>query len=146
MDRLGSKVVKLKELESKLTEMIKEQSKEYNTIIVGHLVPELSLGEDVVVVLRVGLRELIKRLKERSYEKEKVRENLVSESVDYCGLKSKDICDEVYEIETEAEKGEMIEYLSKRASGKPSRKPKSVEISRLDELMSIVTEGNEYGL
>lgn len=146
VDKLGSKVVKLKDLESRLGEIIKERSKTHNLIIVGHLVPELQLGEDVIVVLRLGLKELISRLEAREYEKEKIRENLVSESVDYCGVKSRERCKEVYEIESEAEKSAMAEYLLKRSLGEHAVKPESKEISKFDELMSVITEGNEYGL
>lgn len=146
IDRMGSKVVKLTELEKKMQEIISEQPKEQNLIIVGHLVPELKLNQDVTVTLRLSLKELIKRLEARNYEKEKIKDNIVSESVDYCGSKAKEMCKETYEIETDAEKKEIIEYIKSKASGTPHKAPAMREISRFDELLDLVTNDNRYGL
>lgn len=145
VDEMGSKVVKLKELDKKMQEIIKEK-KNPNLIIVGHLVPEIKLKQDVTVVLRLNLNELIKRLEARDYQKEKVRENIISESIDYCGLKARETCKETYEIETEKEKREMIDYLISKTSGKSHKAPEIKEISRFEELLELVTSSNKYNL
>ena len=146
IDKMGSKVVKIKELEKKMNEIIAQDSKKFNLIIVGHLIPELKLDQDITVVLRLNLKELIKRLEARNYEKEKIKENIVSESVDYCGIKAKEKCKETYEIETNAEKKEITEYILARALGNPAKAPEMKEISRFDELLELVTTENKYGL
>lgn len=146
IDKMGSKVVELEPLEKKVKEIISEEQKNSNLIIVGHLAPEIKFKQDLVVVLRTTLKELIKRLEARKYEKDKIKENLVSESVDYCGTKAKEICKKTYEIETDQEKKEMIDYIVSVAKGKPSNEPEIKEISRFDELLELVTTDNKYGL
>jgi adenylate kinase len=146
IDELGARIVKIKELEKKTKELIKEHQKNSNIIIVGHLAPELRIDLDLVIVLRAKLKELIKRLEERGYSIEKVRENLISESIDYCGEKSMDMCREVYEVENEKEKKEILKYIKDRYNNKETSRPEKKEISKLDELLELVTEGNRYGL
>jgi broad-specificity NMP kinase len=146
VDKMGSKVVKLKELEKKTKEKIKEQEKGTTLILVGHLTPEISIHPDITVVTRVTLHELIKRLEIRKYQKEKIKENIVSESVDYCGTKAKEQCKETYEVETDQDKKELIDYISGKVSGKDVTAPEIKEISNFDELLELVTEGNKYSL
>lgn len=147
IDEMGSKIVKLEMLEKKANEVIKEMLKDYHVIVVGHLVPEMEMKPDMIIVIRVGLKELVKRLEERKYQIGKIRENIVSESIDYCGLKSLEACKETYEIETEEEKKGAIDYIRCRASGKPCNAPKIQEISKFNELLELVAmEGNKYGL
>ncbi len=146
IDKMGSKVVKLRELEGKTLQIIKDELKKSNLIIVGHLVPEISINPDITVVLRVSLKELIGRLEARGYQKGKIRENLVSESIDYCGLKSKETCKDTYEIETDSDKKKMTDYILCRSSGKAAEPPKEGEISKFGELLELVTGENKYGL
>jgi adenylate kinase len=146
IDENESKVVKLRALEEKMQEMIAERRKKSNLIIVGHLVPEMKLNQDVSVVMRLNLNALIKRLEARGYKTEKIRENIISESVDYCGLKTMESCEETYEVETEGEKADVMAYLIDMASGRERKPPKKNEINRLDELLELVTNGNKYSL
>ncbi len=146
IDKMGSKVVKLKELEKKVQQLIKDELKSSHLIIVGHLVCELKIKQDMTVVIRIGLNELINRLEVRKYEKEKIKENIVSESVDYCGTKAKDTCKETYEVETDSDKAEIIEYIVSKASGKPSKEPDKKEINKIDEILDLVANGNKYSL
>ena len=144
-DRMGSRIVKLGELEAKMKEILKTDGKKKNIIVVGHLVPEIRLKYDIIVVVRANLKELIKRMEGRKYQKEKIRENIVSESIDYCGVKSGEICTETYEVEGEKEKREILKYIKERDSGKSACRPESKEISKMDELLELVTDGNKYG-
>ncbi|HII09983.1 TPA: AAA family ATPase [Candidatus Micrarchaeota archaeon] len=146
VDKLGSKIVRLKELEAKMAEIIKEKGMSRNIIVVGHLVPEIKLKYDLIVVVRVNLKGLISRMERRNYQKEKIRENLVSESIDYCGVKSSEMCAETYEIENEEERRKVLNYIKERSAGKSANKPEAKEISKMDELLELVTEGNRYGL
>lgn len=137
--------MKLKELEEKTNDIIAEQSKGHHVIVVGHLVPEINIRHDVTVVLRIRLKELVSRLEERGYVKEKIRENVISEAVDYCGLKALETCKETYEIESDSDKVDMISYIVGTASGSKRTAPEYKEISRLEELLELVAEGNKYG-
>jgi broad-specificity NMP kinase len=146
IDKLGSKIVKIRELNTKMAEIIKVDRKDSHLIIVGHLVPELELGQDITVVLRVSLRDLIKRLEARHYQKEKIGENIISESIDYCGAKSREQCRETYEAENEKQKKEILKYIKERSKGREVDRPEVREISKLDELLELVTDDNKYGL
>lgn len=146
IDKMGSKIVKVKELESKVAEIAKGEREKANVILVGHLAPELKIKPDVAIVVRVGLAELIKRLEARKYQKEKIKENIVSESVDYCGAKMKEQCKNVHEVETERERKEIIGYVKEIASGKDAKAPKQREIKRFDELLDLIANGNKYSL
>ena len=101
---------------------------------------------DIIIVLRAGLKQLVERLEAREYQKEKIRENIVSESIDYCGIKSLERCKETYEIETESDQKEMVDYIINRASGSPAKPPEVKEISKFKDLMDLIAEGNKYSL
>lgn len=146
IDKLGSKIVKLTELENKMQELIAENKKTSSILIVGHLAPELDMGQDITIVLRATLKELITRQEKRNYPKEKIKENIVSESIDYCGVKSREMCPETYEVETKPQKDEIISYLKALTEGKKEKAPEKEEISRFDELLELITDGNKYGL
>jgi adenylate kinase len=65
-----------------LTEIIKQDK---NLVIDGHLGHELPKElVDVLIITKCNLKELEKRLTERSYSKEKIRENLDAEIFDVC--------------------------------------------------------------
>ncbi len=144
-DETGARIVRLAELGAKVKERIKNDGKNRCAIIVGHLVPEIKLKYDMIIVVRANLRELIKRMERRSYEREKLKENIVSESIDYCGVKSAELCEETYEVEHEKEKKEMLKYIRERSNGISENKPEVREISKMDELLDLVTDGNKYG-
>ena len=147
IDKMGSRIVKLKELEAKLKDVIKNQRKNSDIILVGHLASEMELKPDIAIVVRVTLNELIKRLEARKYQKEKIKENIISESVDYCGMKAREQCKEAYEIETDdAERKEIIQYVVKRSEGKMPKPPEANEINRFKELLDLIADGNKYSL
>ena len=145
VDDDGSKVVVLEAL-GKAAEKVISDSDGKNMIMTGHLVQEIGIKYDMIVVIRAHLKDLIERMEARGYQEGKIRENLVSESVDYCGVKSMEMCEETYEICTDAEKAGMISYIISVASGKKAPKPDKKEISRLDELLELATGENKYGL
>src|ERR1700734_3580053 len=57
VDKMGSKVVKLKDLESKVKGIMKETAS--TIVFVGHIAPEITINPDITVVTRVTLKELI---------------------------------------------------------------------------------------
>ncbi len=146
-DENGSKIVKMQELKKEIEGIIKKEPPEARGIIlVGHLLADLRLDYDITVVVRSNLKALVERMEKRGYPKDKLRENLVSESIDYCGIQAAGRSKETYEAETEAHKAMLLNYIKGRLSGKASEKPKLPEINKLEEMLELVYEGNTYGL
>ena len=147
VDESGSKVVKMQELKRELisTERSAEESGQKAIILVGHLLADLKLDYDITVVVRSDLKTLVSRLEGRGYQKEKLKENLVSESIDYCGVQAAERSRETYEVEGDAEKAAVIAYIGERLAGKKPETPKLPEINKMEEMLELVYEGNSYG-
>ena len=77
----GEKAVDPKILEKILKKMLKGEK---NFVIEGHLACEIKIPCDYVFVLRTHPKELKRRLSGRRYKSEKLKENLMSEMLDYC--------------------------------------------------------------
>ncbi len=54
-------------------------------VIEGHLLPEMRLPLDYVIVLRCSPHVLRKRLEQRGYSGVKIQTNIDAEMIDYCG-------------------------------------------------------------
>jgi len=65
-------------------ELNKLLAKEKKIIIEGHMLCELKLRADFVVLLRVHPELLEARLESRGYSAEKVQDNVFCEGIDYC--------------------------------------------------------------
>ncbi len=87
-DKFGARIVKMALLKKELEKEIKRRRSEY-LILEGHLLCEFSLPDAVVIVLREHLETVRERLIARGYPIEKIRDNLVSEATDYCGIMSR---------------------------------------------------------
>ncbi|MCL5440661.1 MAG: AAA family ATPase [Candidatus Marsarchaeota archaeon] len=137
-DKEGAMIVKL----NPLTKEIKREiaKREGLVLVVGHLAPELGLRYDMAIVLRGKLKVLAGRLKKRGYSKEKIRENLVSEALDYCGIRMAGICTRTYEIGTEGELRKAEEMLCAAAEGRRAQMRKR-EINSMKELLSLINSG-----
>jgi len=59
-------------------------SKQKNAVIEGHLLCELKLKADYVILIRVHPELLESRLQERNYTEEKIQDNVFCEGIDYC--------------------------------------------------------------
>ncbi|NYZ77254.1 AAA family ATPase [Candidatus Micrarchaeota archaeon] len=77
----GERIVDLNALDKTLKRTLK---KEKNFVLEGHLACEIKIPCDYVFVLRTHPKELKRRLGCRKYRAEKLRENLLSEMLDYC--------------------------------------------------------------
>ena len=145
IDKSGAMVVKPIELSNAINAEINKRLKRESVIVVGHLVPELDISPDVVVVIKVKLKELIKRLEARKYTKDKIRENVVSEAIDYCGTTSAERWHNTFEVNSEEQDLEVTNYIIALAGGEKPPLPKVVSSQRLDELLELVDDGNKYG-
>ena len=81
----GENVVNVERMEKLLAASLKKQE---SFVVEGHLACEFGVPADAVVVLRCDPRVLKKRLEERKYPVEKIRENVLAELLDYCLIKS----------------------------------------------------------
>jgi len=138
-DRYGSKIVKLPELER---EVKREAGMQKGMVlVVGHLAPELRFSYNVAVVTRAPLAELIRRMKKRGYPIGKIKENLMSEALDYCGSVIRAMSKETYEVSTKAEGARVIRYLKSVSEGKKAAKPKHNYVERVGELEGLIRKG-----
>ena len=138
-DRFGSKIVKMGALNISLKREIRDSSG--LVLVVGHLVPELSVGQRITVVLRLKLKHLIRRLHRRGYPKEKIKENVIAEALDYCGIGVAGRCAEVYEAESGRDRKALMEYVLAEYDGTRRSKPKTRSISKMGELLRLIRGG-----
>ncbi len=143
-DEFGTKIVNLGKLNSILSGELKKRRK--HVVLVGHLAPELRLKYDIAVVLRCNLEKLSKRLEKRHYQREKLSENIISESLDYCGLKIARKSKETYEIETDSAHKEVMAYIIAVSQGKKAKMPEEKRINKMKDLLVMVKKDNRYGL
>lgn len=61
--------------------------KEENFVATGHILSEISLDVDYVFILRTNPRILEIRLQEKKWKKEKIKDNIEAEALDYCTQK-----------------------------------------------------------
>ncbi len=117
-----------------------------SAIIVGHLATELKIRPDISVVVRVGLDKLATRLENRGYSIEKIRENLIAEAMDFCGLELAKASKETYEVETQKQKTLLLRYIASAVAGADAVKPKQERINKFRELLRLAENGNRYRL
>lgn len=74
-------VIPLKELRRAASKLL---AKNKNTILEGHILCEVRLNVDAVIVLRVHPEILESRLEAKGYSAEKIQDNVFCEGIDYC--------------------------------------------------------------
>lgn len=77
----GEMVIPLAKFGKALNRLLEKEKK---VIIEGHLLCELKLKADYVIVIRVHPEALEARLEARGYSAEKVQDNVFCEGIDYC--------------------------------------------------------------
>ncbi|MCC7552245.1 adenylate kinase family protein [Candidatus Micrarchaeota archaeon] len=122
----NAKIINLKELEDYLRNHI---SSEESFVIESHLLCELDLDVDYVIILRTHPNILRKRLSKRNYSKEKIESNISCEILDYCLVKSELLYKKIFEINTTNKKSldvanEIIEVI------KGKKKTKHIDWSK----------------
>jgi adenylate kinase len=144
-DQFGAKIVDIARLDLALKAEIKKADAAV-VLVVGHLVPDLDLRQDVTIVLRAKLKTLIRRFEKRGYPEDKIRENLVAEATDYCGMVSREKCASTYEAETAADKSRVMDYILDISKHAGAREPAKKVIEKMDELLELIEAGNRFGL
>ncbi len=89
LEKLVAKEIKKNKLSARYKKN-KIKSERELIIVEGHLASELKLPAHLVFVLRCHPRTLNKRLQKRRYRKEKIKENLLAELLDYCTQKAQE--------------------------------------------------------
>ncbi len=138
-DRHNTKIVRLGPLSKEVKKEIRGR-KGRLVLVVGHLAQELDLRFDIAVVVRAPLRTLLARMRKRGYPMEKIRENLVSEAVDYCGSTMAPRARESYEVSTDGDRRKVLRYLASVSNSRPCARPKIAYVERLGELRALMAK------
>lgn len=131
VDKFGTKIVKMKELQMLVNKMVKE-SKE-NLILEGHILADIKIRGAVAIVLREHLDKIYRRLKKRDYPEEKIMENLESEATDYSGIVAERNYRYVYEFFSSDD--ELMKKVLDIIKGKRIKKE---DIELLGELIKFI--------
>ncbi len=88
-----------------------------NCILESHLVCEIELPLDKIIVLRTPIKTLENRLKGRGYDDNKIKSNVYSELLDYCTMKALRRYNgkrtEIYEVLTNGQIEESMGHIDK---------------------------------
>jgi adenylate kinase len=91
-----------------LARRLEETDPEKTSILEGHF---SHCFADWSIVLRLAPFELRKRLEERGYSQEKIRENLEAEALDVILVEAVELCDRVDEIDTTGKTPQEVAWL-----------------------------------
>ncbi len=141
IDDDGAKVAMIKPLTKKIKELAEENLKNGAVLIVGHLACELDIKYDIAIIVRCSLESLEERLSERGYEEGKLKENLMAEALDYCGVAAQERSDEVLEVDNSSDRKEVMDYLKARLEGVQTHPPELKQINRMPELLKFIESG-----
>ncbi len=149
-DKDGTLVADIKRLNSAIRKEL-ASAKECNIAIVGHMVQDLRLKLDICITIRARPRELYTRQKARGYGLSKIKENIISEALDYCGINASRTCKLSFEVETAEEKDRLVKYLAglmERNKGiKGTPMPKGIEALKakknmMKHFLRFISENN----
>ena len=105
-------------------------------ILEGHLLCEIGIPGATAIVIREHLNTLEKRLLKRGYQWPKIRDNLISEAIDYSGSTARMNYKKVYEI---IPGRNTVSIAEKIARGKSVKLPEYIDM--LQELVSFMKNG-----
>ncbi len=143
-DRFGTMIVRLPALRARTMAFV-SANKGRDVILVGHLLPELGICVDIMIVVRAKLNTLARRMRARGYPTDKIRDNLVDEALDYCGARSEGIARELIEVEGRAGMHAVVSYVSAMAAGRRTAFA-GKRIDKMGELLDMMTHNDAYGL
>jgi adenylate kinase len=144
---LNTNIVDIKKLSKKINDILKNLNEDI--ILTGHLAVDLKIKYDIAIVLRLPLKQLVKRLEKRNYSIKKIQENVLAEAYDYCS-KIKNNSKEFYEIETAYEKKKIINYIfelrnRKNITNKSDiKKMAGKQKEHFKELIDLINNKNKY--
>ncbi len=110
-------------------------------ILEGHLLCEIGIPGATAIVIREHLNTLEKRLLKRGYQWPKIRDNLISEAIDYSGSTARMNYKKVYEI---IPGRNTVSIAEKIARGKSVKLPEYIDM--LQELASFMKNGKNIAV
>jgi adenylate kinase len=132
-------VVDMKKLTAELNRIVKANRKR-NLILEGHILCDIRIRGAVAIVLREHLDVLIGRLKKRKYSVGKIRDNVISEAVDYCGINASR---NYYSVLETFQRRSSLPDIMKFVNGRRMRQ-RSIEL--LDELNDVFRTRREFAI
>ena len=95
----GALVVDMAKLARSITSSVAGKK---NMIIEGHIICDIKMKADAIVVLRTNPKILRKRLRARGYPMKKIDENVLAEALDYCTINAEEnyAQERVFEVDT----------------------------------------------
>ncbi len=142
IDDDNTHVLKIKPLDKYIKKIVNNANEPL--ILVGHIIPELTVDFDVIFVIRCPLDTILKRLQKRDYNKNKLRENILSEAFDYCNYNIKKRDCRIIEIESDKDKHDAIRAIKLQNFNKIKHLERTNE--RTEELIKIIKENMWLGL
>lgn len=126
----GARIVKMRELQKELEKRVR--ASKGTVILEGHLLCEMKIKGATAIVIREHLARLRPRLLKRGYSTAKIRDNLVSEAIDYCGERAARNYTRTFEIISgKAAVAEILHIMG-------GKTPKKGELDMLSELPAII--------
>ncbi len=95
--RDGAMLAQMGRLKKELEKRIRS-SKKGVVIVEGHLLCDMRIRKAIAIVVREHLRVLEGRMEKRGYAVSKIKENIISEAIDYCGISAQKNYGQVFEI------------------------------------------------
>ncbi len=93
----GEMIADMRRLSAEIGRRIKGSEKDV-VIVEGHLLCDLKVRGAVAITIREHLDTLLSRMEKRGYAHKKIEDNIVAESIDYCGVNASGNYVEAYEI------------------------------------------------
>lgn len=116
-----ARVVRLRQLEETMLSLVAAEKK--TVVVEGHLACEFNIPRAKVFVCRTNPLKLKERLRQRKYPEEKVKQNVLSETIDYCSIVAEKNYREAWDIDTTGKTtaqsvAEIDSYLSNKKKKK----------------------------
>ncbi len=112
-------------------------------LIEGHLACEIKIPADFIFVLRSDPERLRELYRERGYDDEKIKENLLAEMLDYCTQKSEKNYGRVLEVDTTARS--IDETVAVIIDAVRNNKEVIDNVDYSDKLLTAVSGGSHEG-
>lgn len=137
-DKYDTKIVNMQALQKEVN-LLLAKSKNKVLILEGHLLCDIKVKGAVAIVIREHLNTVQRRLLKRGYEKDKLKDNLVSEALDYCGAHSTSNYKKVFEVWSGRE---AVNDIIRAVNGKM----KSSNIDLIDEFASVIASDRQLAM
>ncbi len=134
----GTMIAEMRRLRLELAGLAR-RSRSKVLILEGHLLCDISIRGATAIVVRQHLPVLLRRLLKRGYAASKIRENIVSEATDYCGIHAAERYGRAYEVvDGKGSVNEILRIINGRGKAKT--------IDLLPELESVIRRNRRFAI